>query len=330
MPVGNAYKGVGLGAGEMMFTTDYAFQYIDWKHDEIEGEPFKHKGTLSTHLINLRFTFGINDWWDISFEPSFIKRCMDWHKERVSIHHRTECSNDDYLKINGDLQARGGYLGDFQFKTRYLFRNTGKGAGSRIFFEGGIVIPSNNTLVLAPFLLKEEDFLLEEEDHRHFSVTDGTYKLLTGIEYSVKRLSYPVFWGIFVNMQSPIKENKYEFLSSNNYSFSFIALSGPPNKTRMGQFKLVSIGMGLSIKHSSYSKWYGIKSPNSKSTAITPSLSFVIASKDYGTFGLNLNMSNIDSFNAGDASSGNKTSVVGFSLSYRKALDKVIKKLYWE
>ena len=63
---------------------------------------------------------------------------MDWHKESVSIHHRTECSNDDYLNINGDLQARGGYLGDFQFKTRYLFRNTGKGAGSRIFFEGGI------------------------------------------------------------------------------------------------------------------------------------------------------------------------------------------------
>ena len=45
-------------------------------------------------------------------------------------------------------------------------------------------------------------------------------------------------------------------------------------------------------------------------------------------------MSDVDSFNAGDASLENnfkqKASVVGFSLSYRKTLDKVIKKLYWK
>ena len=174
----------------------------------------------------------------------------------------------------------------------------------------------------------------DEEDHRHFSVSDGVYKGIFGFEYSMKRISYPVFWSIFSNIQYPLKENKYKFLSPVNYSLSFVALSGPFNHRETKQFKLVSVGLGLSINHSSYSKWNGINSPNSKSTAITPSLSFVIASKDFGTFGLNLNISDVDSFNAGDASLGNnfkqKASVVGFSLSYRKTLDKVIKKLYWK
>ena len=317
----------------MMFTSDYAFQHINWWHDPVEGEPFKHKGTLSTQLINMRLTIGINDWWDISFEPSLVKRCMDWHMEEESVHHRTECSSKDYYNDHGDLQARGGYLGDFHFKTRYLFKNTGKGLGSRIFFESGLIIPSNNTLVADPYFL-DHDPAPDEDDHRHFAVSDGSYKGIFGIEYSMKRLSYPVFWSIFSNIQYPLAENKYKFLSPVNYSLSFIALSGPFNHRDTKQLKLVSVGLSLSIKHSTYSKWHGINSPNSKSTAITPSLSFVVASKDYGTFGINLNMSNVDSFNAGDASLGNnfkqKASVVGFSLSYRKSLDKVIKKLYWK
>jgi hypothetical protein len=316
-----------------MFTSDYGFQHINWWHDPIAGELFKHKGTLSTHLINMRLTLGINDWWDISFEPSLVKRCMDWYVEEESVHHRTECSSVDYRNEHGNLQAKGGYLGDFQIKTRYLFKNTGKGFGSRIFFESGLIVPSGNVLVADPYFL-DHDPDIGEEDHRHFSVSDGVYKGVFGFEYSMKRLSYPVFWGIFSNIQYPLKENKYEFLASKNYSLTFIALSGPPNLKGKDQFKLVSIGFGLSVRHSSYSKWHGINSPNSKSTAITPSLSFVIASKDYGTFGINLNMSDVDSFNAGDASPGNnfkqKASVVGFSLSYRKTLDKVIKKLYWK
>ena len=30
LPVGSADKGVGLGAGEVMFTGDYIYQNIDW------------------------------------------------------------------------------------------------------------------------------------------------------------------------------------------------------------------------------------------------------------------------------------------------------------
>ena len=129
-----------------------------------------------THLINMRLTLGINDWWDVSFEPSIVKRCMNWQMEEESVHHRTECSESDYYNNHGDLQSRGGYLGDFQVKARYLFKNTGKGSGSRIFFETGFIIPSRNTLVTTPFI--------NEEDHRHFAVSDGVYKGVFGIDVS--------------------------------------------------------------------------------------------------------------------------------------------------
>ena len=44
MPVGNADNGVGLWSGQIMLSNNYNLQYIDWSHDEIMGEDFKHNG----------------------------------------------------------------------------------------------------------------------------------------------------------------------------------------------------------------------------------------------------------------------------------------------
>ena len=173
-----------------MISADYSYQYIDWMHSELPPqENFVHSGTLSSQLLNLRFAFGINDWWDISFQPSFVKRCMDWHGDpeepgdELSDHHRTECSNTSYYNEGtGDLQARGGYLGDTQLKARYLYKNTGKGFGPRIFFEGGIIIPSSNMLISDPYFIGQDPDEAED-DHRHFAVTQWNYKLLAGFEY---------------------------------------------------------------------------------------------------------------------------------------------------
>ena len=236
MPVGSADKGVGLGAGEMMLTADYSFQFIDWWHDPIEDEEFefKHEGNLSTHMLNLRFSLGFNDYWDMTIEQPFIKRCMDWHRDETSIHHRTECSdtdfydNDEFLEDGitpnpnyGNLQARGGILGDTQFKLRYLVKNVGKGFGDRFFIEGGLIIPSHYTLLSDPFFLKEKADgtydPLEDHFHRHFSVSDGTYKVSFGLEFFQKRSTYPVFWGLTSRFYYPLKENEYGFLSSINY-----------------------------------------------------------------------------------------------------------------
>ena len=79
LPVGNAQQGVGLGAGEMMITADYSSQYIDWMHSSLpdENNEFDHIGTLSTQLLNLRLTIGINDWWDVAFQSSFIEKRIE-------------------------------------------------------------------------------------------------------------------------------------------------------------------------------------------------------------------------------------------------------------
>ena len=333
MPVGNADKGIGLGAGEMMFTADYSFQFIDWWHDPIENEVFKHEGTLSTYMLNLRFSLGFNDYWDMTIEQPFIKRCMDWHSDENSNHHRSECSDTDFYDDEGILQARGGILGDTQFKFRYLAENVGKGLGDRFFIEGGLIIPSHYTLLSDPFFLKEkaDGTYIEQDDHfhRHFSVSDGTYKASFGLEFFQKRNTYPIFWGLTSRFYVPLKENNYGFLSSINHDLSLFLLSGPPVDLDMKSqsFQLNSIGLGLNIKHSDFSKWNGFEVPNSKSAAITPMLSFTFSSLNRGTLGFSINVSHVS--NGADVLAGD-TNIWGLSLSYRKSIDKTIDGLYWK
>ncbi|MBI65717.1 MAG: hypothetical protein CMG64_05450 [Candidatus Marinimicrobia bacterium] len=319
----------------MMLTADYSFQFIDWWHDPVENEPFKHEGNLSTHMLNLRFSLGFDDYWDMTIEQPFIKRCMDWHRNESSDHHRTECSDTDFYDDDGNLQARGGILGDTQFKVRYLVENVGKGLGNRFFIQGGLVIPSNYTLLSDPFFLKEKyEGTYDESDshsHRHFAISEGTYKASFGLEFFQKRATYPIFWGITSKVYYPLKENDYGFLSSVNYDFSLFLLSGPPLSLDMKSesFQLNSIGLGLNIKHSDFSEWDGFEVPNSKSTAVTPMLTFTFSSLNRGSFGFSLNTSNVSTFIAGDDVLDGDTQIWGLSFSYRKSLNKIVDSLYW-
>ena len=46
MPVGNSDQGVGLNAGDTMVSSDFFYQFIDWRHDQIDdSEPYDHEGT---------------------------------------------------------------------------------------------------------------------------------------------------------------------------------------------------------------------------------------------------------------------------------------------
>jgi len=129
-----------------------------------------------------------------------------------------------------------------------------------------------------------------------------------------------------------LKENKYGFLSSVNYDFSLFLLSGPPlnHDMKSESFQLNSIGLGINIKHSDFAEWDGFEVPNSKSTAVTPMLTFTFASLNRGSFGFSLNTSNVSTFTVGDDVLDGDTQIWGFSLSYRKSLDKIIDNLYWK
>ena len=320
----------------MMVTADYSFQNIDWWHGQIsENEPFDHVGDLQTSMLNLRFSVGFNDYWDMTIEQPLIYRGMGWHVDYDSEHHRSECSDTDFFDRDGALQAKGGLFGDTQFKFRYLFTNTGKGLGNRFFIETGVFIPSNNSLRKDPFHLEEKANGTYDESenhsHRHFAVSDGAYKISLGLEYFKKRESYPVFWGFTSKIIYPLHENKYGYLPSVNYDLTFSMLSGPPRPLNMksNSFQLASIGLGLNIKYSDIAKWNGFDVPNSKSNAITPMLTFVFSSQNSGSLGFSINYSDLSVLSVGDDAPSGGTDVWGFSFSYRKILDKRIEKLYW-
>ena len=86
---------------------------------------------------------------------------MTWDGDSTTIHHRNESSLSNFVN------AAGGILGDTRVLFRYLLFNDGQGAGKRVFFGGGFILPSKNTLTSDPFCLSGEEVV----EHRHFSLS---------------------------------------------------------------------------------------------------------------------------------------------------------------
>ena len=141
-------------------------------------------------------------------------------------------------------------------------------------------------------------------------------------------MKMPVFWGTTFGIQYPLSESKYGFYPSKVYDLSMMALSGPINiKTNF--FEISSIGLNLSIKHTTESKWHDIINPNSKSTTYIPGISLLFKTK-IGAFGINIQKPYMDNLATDDSGVEQDADLWQFSLSYRKILDKLIEKLYWK
>ncbi len=319
MPVGSADKGVGLGAGEVMFTGDYIYQTIDWEHSPIGNEPFDHYGLLNSNLLNLGVTIGLSDYWNVSLSQLFIERCMHWETPEVSSHHRTECSSSDFNN------AIGGYLGDRTLNFKYLLENQGKGPGDRLFFGGGLIIPSNNVLTESPFLSIDGVF----DNHRHFALSDGSYKIFADFQFFRKRIKMPIFWGTTFSYIQPLDKSDYGFYPSRVYDISLMALSGPIKNLKTNFFMISSIGINYSFRYTSEAKWNDVVAPNSKSNTHIPGLSILFGSKA-GTFGINIQKAYMDNLSTNDDVVSQDAEIWQFSLSYRRILDLYIDKLYWK
>ena len=196
MPVGNSDRGVGLGAGEILIFADYAYQDFDWWHDIVPGaiipgtefpEEFEHFGRLKNKALNLGFTVGLSDWWNITASTLLSERCMEWEGDKwesntdpgfdsnihnigdsKSVHHRSECSSTNF-EDNGETKAFGGILGDTKINAKYLLYNAGKGSGPRLFLGGGLIIPSSNELTESPWVKSDHD---GDDDCFHFTQDD--------------------------------------------------------------------------------------------------------------------------------------------------------------
>ena len=227
---------------------------------------------------------------------------MDWKEPDVSIHHRTESSTSDFHNANG------GILGDSKIIIRYLVKNQGLGSGFRIYTGGGITIPSNNQLTSDPFFLNKD----EVKEHRHFSLSNGTYNYNLETQVYYKKPTNPTFLGGFINLEKPFAESKYGYLPPANLN---IALS-----MIYKRFDSIdsSIGYGLNLLHTGQGYWNDIPAPNTKSTSISPSISYLFGTK-FGAIALNIQkpifIDGAFASNEGDISQG--SNVWQFTISLR-------------
>ena len=347
-----------------MVFADYNQQEFDWWHAIVPGalipftfdeeENFDHPGLLKNKTLNLGVTIGLNDYWNVTLSQMFSKRCMTWEGpvfdgseayfnpdkhvvgQSKSVHHRTECSDTDFIGQDGEVKAYGGTRGDAKINFKYLLSNAGKGPGNRIFLGGGFIIPSNYTLTESPW--EKPTWNHDGDDatvpieayapHRHFYLSDGAYKMFTEVQFFKKRKKIPVFWGGALSYEFPIDKSDYGFTPSDRYEFSILALSGPLKFLKTNTFQISSIGVSFIAIHSTQSEWDGQgKTPNSEATAYIPGVSILFGSKA-GTFGINIQQGYEDyANNPGDLEE--ESDITSITISYRRVLDRIIDKLYW-
>jgi len=312
MPVGNSDRGVGLWAGQIMFGFDNSNEYIDWWHDVLPGsqEDFDHEGRMVSGIFRPNLTVGLSNYVNISFSQIIGFRHMIWDGNQSSDHHRTEGTG------KSRFNAIGGLLGDHKVMFRYLVSNVGKGSGSRFFLGGGFSLPSKNTLTSDPFFLADKNKI---EKHRHFSMSDGCYKLIGETQIYLKRNFNPIFVGGALLVETPFEENQYGYKSSTLYDLSLTAI------TNEQHFLKRSLSFNLSLTHTTTGYWNGLEAPNSKATIATLGIGS-LRNTDFGvvTIGVLKPVFIYGGFSGTDGEVDNQVSAWRLNIGFRRLFDYVI------
>ena len=304
-----------------MVGADINYQFIDWEHPKIDGELDQneeevgdHLGTLTAYVVNPSITIGLSDYWNFTYSQVIGKRHMTWENDRETIHHRDESSDSNFKN------AIGGLLGDSRLMFRYLALNAGSESGKRLFFGGGLVIPSKNTLTSDPFFLNGD----EPEPHRHFSMSEGVYKGIFETQYFIKRMTNPVFVGGTFSIEEPLGESTDGFKASRMIDLSFTAF------TKKINFINGSMGASLMFRRTYEGFWNDESAPNSESLLVTPGVGLLLNAK-VGVVALNLQKPFFinGGVSGGDLVSQEETDVWQMSVSFRRILDYSIPWLYW-
>jgi len=302
LPVGESDKGIGALKKQFYYGIQSHFTYIDWWHDPIGKEIFDHSGSLNTFLIRPSILYGISDKWNLMVTSTLGLRMMNWNVSDASIHHRTETSLSEFDNANGSV------LGDSKIILRYLVKNTGMQNGFRIYTGGGLTIPSNSVLTSDPYFLNSNT----PTKHRHFSLSNGTYNYIFENQVYYKRNINPTFYGGFLVIEKPFTKSEYGYLPPTTTSLSLSAI--------YKRFDNIdsSIGYGINILQTSQGYWNGIPAPNTKSTTVSPSITYLFSTK-FGAVALNLQkpifISGTFASNEGDIKQG--SSVWQLSISFR-------------
>lgn len=324
-----------------MIFADVSYQHFDWWHDIVPGaiatngvpEDFEHEGLFKNKSVNVGFSLGINDYWNVTISQLFSKRCMEWEGpvdefgNSLTVHHRTECSSEDFF--DGDKKiAYGGYSGDARINFRYLLFNQAKGPGNRLFFGFGLDIPSDNVITESPWKKTNGEYT----PHRHFYLSDGTYKANLEMQFFKKRTSFPVFLGGTFSINTPLNKSDFGFKPSTRYNLSFLAMSGskPFQSIKVGDYTLSSVGFTFMLGYADRSSWEGLGyTPNSESVLYAPGINILFGSSSGGGFGINVSKGYEHFFNDRPLDIKEKNDTYSININYRKVLDSVIEKLYW-
>jgi hypothetical protein len=294
-----------------MFGLDNSNQYIDWWHEALPGagEGFDHEGTLTSVVLSPAITIGLSNYWNFTIGQSIGNRTMTWDGDTTTIHHRDEGTDDDYIN------AIGGYLGDTKLMLRYLVFNDGQGPGRRLFFGGGFILPSKNTLSSDPFFLSGD----EKTDHRHFALSEGVYKVCSEIQLFKKKMTNPVFMGGTIYVEKALAENDYGFKASDIYDLSLTAFSKKIPAING------SLGANIITRHTTKAYWNEFEAPNSRATVVTVGFGGLW---NLAVGGVSLNIQKPffikGAFSGIEGELGQRVDVWQVSLSYRRLLDFVI------
>lgn len=258
--------------GQKYISFQSIFTVIDWWHEPIEGEEFEHQGYLNTFVISPKLLYGLTNKLNLSISGMLGARAMRWDSPHKSIHHRSESTLSDLDN------ASGGILGDTKVVLNYVLKSTKTGDGLRLYAGTGLTVPSKSELTSDPFFLKNNG---QQTKHRHFSLSNGTYNYNLEAQAYYKQSINPIFYGGFITLEKPIAESKYGYLAPTNINLvlSMIYKRFDDNDT--------SIGYGLNILHTTKGYWNNIEAPNTKSTSIAPSISYLFGSR-FGAIAINL------------------------------------------
>ena len=305
MPVGESNKGFSAGDNQVYFLLKGGVTYIDWWHESVEQEPFDHIGTLTTYFVRPGLIYGLSNKVNIYLNTTIGVRQMHWDAEEESIHHRDETTLSNYIN------AQGSMLGDSRLILRYLIKNSGSGKGFRIYTGSGITIPSKSVLTSDPFFLNGGD----EKEHRHFSMSNGTYNAIIENQIYYRRNRNPVFLGGFIFFEKPLSESLYGYLPSTITTLSLSASSMNFDQ------KESSIDYGISFVSVSQSYWNNLPTPNSKSLTVIPSIGYLFNSS-IGGISINLNkpfyISGAFASNEGDIEQTSSVWRISFSIRFLK------------
>jgi hypothetical protein len=223
-----------LDKGELLIGSNFSSQFINWGHGPLPDDTTgAHDGNLNSNIGDFSLNYGLSENWNIETTMSFGIRGMDYFGRKTD-HHRDESKTG---------------LGDIGLTLRYISSNISFGPGTRLFFGGGVIIPSNNTV-------KKNPFKIPIKEHTHFDISEGAFKLVGEIQY-FKRDTLPIVMGGILRYSSALTENDYSFIPG--YQLDAVAMFYWQTKQifkGIPQFSL--IGQKKGVDH-----WEGDVAPNS-------------------------------------------------------------------